>query len=30
MHFVGYADDHAGDVYRFLNVKTKRIIMQGG
>ena len=25
--FVGYADDHAGDVYRFLNVKTKRIIM---
>ena len=25
--FVGYADDHAGDVYRFLNVKPKRIIM---
>ena len=25
--FVGYADDHAGDVYRFLNVQTKRIIM---
>ena len=25
--FVGYADDHSGDVYRFLNVKTKRIIM---
>ena len=25
--FVGYADDHAGDIYRFLNVKTKRIIM---
>ena len=25
--FVGYADDHAGDVYRFLNVKTKRDIM---
>ena len=24
---VGYADDHAGDVYRFLNVKAKRIIM---
>ena len=25
--FVGYADDHSGDVYRFLNIKTKRIIM---
>ena len=25
--FVGYADDHAGDVYRFLNVQTKKIIM---
>ena len=25
--FVGYADDHAGDDYRFLNVKSKRIIM---
>ena len=25
--FVGYVDDHAGDVYRYLNVKTKRIIM---
>ena len=25
--FVGYADDHAGDIYRFLNVKTKRVIM---
>ena len=25
--FVGYADDHAVDVYRFLNVQTKRIIM---
>ena len=25
--FVGYADDHAGDVYRFLNVKTNRIIL---
>ena len=24
--FVGYADDHAGDVYRFLNVKTKRLL----
>ena len=25
--FFGYADDHAGDVYRFLNIHTKRIIM---
>ena len=25
--FVGYADDHSGDVYRFMNMKTKRIIM---
>ena len=25
--FVGYTDDHCGDVYRFLNVKTKRIFM---
>ena len=25
--FVGYADDHSGDVYRFLNIITKRIIM---
>ena len=25
--FVGYADDHSGDVYRFLNIKNKRIIM---
>ena len=25
--FVGYADDHSGDAYRFLNIKTKRIIM---
>ena len=25
--FAGYADDHVGDVYRFMNVKTKRIIM---
>ena len=24
---VGYADDHVGDVYRFLNAKAKRIIM---
>ena len=25
--FVGYAEDHAGDVYRFLNINTKKIIM---
>ena len=25
--FVGYADDHSGDVYRFLNIHTKRIII---
>ena len=25
--FVGYTDDHAGDAYSFLNIKTKRIIM---
>ena len=25
--FVGCAEDHAGDVYRFLNIHTKRIIM---
>ena len=25
--FVGYAEDHAGDVYSFLNIHTKRIIM---
>ena len=25
--FVGSADDHSGDVYRFLNIHTKRIIM---
>ena len=25
--FVGYAEDHAGDVYKFLNIHTKRIIM---
>ena len=28
--FVGYADDHSGDVYRFLNINTKRIIMSRG
>ena len=27
MHVVGYADDHSRDVYRFLNIHTKRIIM---
>ena len=26
--FVGYADEHSGDVYRFLNVKSKRTIMR--
>ena len=25
--FVGYADDHSRDVYRFLNIYTKRIII---
>ena len=25
--FVGYTDDHSGDVDRFLNINTKRIIM---
>ena len=25
--FVGYADDHAGNVYRFINVQTKQIIL---
>ena len=25
--FVGYAEHHTGDVYRFLNIHTKRIIM---
>ena len=25
--FVGYTEDHAGDVYRFLNIHTKGIIM---
>ena len=25
--FVGYTDDHSRDVYRFLNIHTKRIIM---
>ena len=26
--FVGYVDDHSADVYRFLNICTKRIIMR--
>ena len=25
--FVGYADDYTKDVYRFLNIRTKRIIL---
>ena len=25
--FVGYADDHAGYVYRFINIQTKQIIL---
>ena len=25
--FVGYADDHAGNVYRFINIQTKLIIL---
>ena len=25
--FVGYADDHAGNVYRFINVETKQIVL---
>ena len=25
--FVGYADDHAGNVYRFINVQMKKIIL---
>ena len=24
---VGYADDHAGNVYRFINIQTKKIIL---
>ena len=27
MHVFGYVDNHSGDVYRFLNIKTKRIII---
>ena len=25
--FVGYAFDHAGDVYRFINIQSKKIIL---
>ena len=25
--FDGYADDHAGNIYRFINVQTKKIIL---
>ena len=25
--FVGYADDYAGNVYRFINIQTKKIIL---
>ena len=25
--FVGYADDHAGNVFRFINIRTKQIIL---
>ena len=25
--YVGYADDHAGNVYRFINIETKQIIL---
>ena len=25
--FVGYADDNAGNVYRFINIQTKKIIL---
>ena len=28
--FVGSAEDHSGDVYRFLNIHTKRIILSRG
>ena len=24
---VGYADNHAGDVYRFINIQTKKVIL---
>ena len=25
--FVGYAEDHAGDVYRFIHLKTQHVIL---
>ena len=25
--FVGYADDHAGNVYRFINIQTKKFVL---
>ena len=25
--FAGYADDHEGDVYRFINIQTKKVIL---
>ena len=25
--FVGYADDHAGNIYRLINIQTKKIIL---
>ena len=25
--FVGYADDHAGNIYRYINIQTKKIIL---
>ena len=25
--FVGYADDHAGNIYRFINIQMKKIIL---
>ena len=25
--FVGYADDHAGNIYRFINIQTKQILL---
>ena len=25
---VGYADDHTGDVYRFIHLKTQHVILK--
>ena len=25
--FVGYADNHSGNIYRFVNLKTKKIVL---